>query len=170
MQKVVGSNPISRLKTLAIAGVFLFAEADHRLTRHIPVNRLESGAQRYGGGTPRDSVAFTPSPSRRKGGAAHGARRAVQPVERRAATCAAAAGLGRRVGTDKSQGATAGHLPVTLTVHELPGPLAPARMSPSLMESDPNGVIRRPIRCDRPPSRSILGKLSNDEVKRQLEG
>jgi hypothetical protein len=43
-------------------------------------------------------------------------------------------------------------------------------MSPSLMESDLNGAIRRPIPCDRPPSRSILAKLSNDEVKRQSEG
>jgi hypothetical protein len=59
MQKVVGSNPISRLESHRNCGGFLVTEPDRRLTRHTRVNRLKSGAQRYGGGTPRDSVAFT---------------------------------------------------------------------------------------------------------------
>jgi hypothetical protein len=58
MQKVVGSNPISRSENPRNCGGFLVTEPDHRLTRRIRVNSLQSGAQRYGGGTPRDSAAF----------------------------------------------------------------------------------------------------------------
>jgi hypothetical protein len=59
MQKVVGSNPISRSENPRNRGGGLVTEPEHRLTRDIRANSLESGAQRYGGGTPTDSVAFT---------------------------------------------------------------------------------------------------------------
>jgi hypothetical protein len=52
MQKVEGSNPFSRLESLRNGGGFLVTEPDHRLTRHIRVHVLGSGAQREGGGTP----------------------------------------------------------------------------------------------------------------------
>ena len=60
MQKVVGSNPISRLENPRICGGFLVTGPDRRLMRKIRVNRLGSGGQRSGGGTARDWAAFAP--------------------------------------------------------------------------------------------------------------